>query len=42
MRRLKLGRRNGVIAQVLEDVNEGDRVVVHSADRIVEGVRIAP
>ena len=42
MRRLKLGRRNGVIAQVLEGAQEGDRVVVHPTDRIVEGVRIAP
>ena len=41
MPRLKLGRRNGVIAQVLEGVNEGERVVVHPTDRIVEGVRIA-
>lgn len=42
VRRLVLGRRNGVVAQVLEGLAEGERVVVHPTDRIVQGARIAP
>ncbi len=40
LRSVKLGRRNGVLAQVLEGISEGERVVVHPTDSVVDGVRV--
>lgn len=39
-RKVKLGRRNGTMAQVLSGLTRGDRVVVHPTDKVVEGVRV--
>lgn len=35
-----VGRRNGLRAQILEGVSEGDRVVVHPSDQVVDGVSV--
>lgn len=42
MRKVELGRRNGVEAQVVAGLSEGDAVVLHPSDRIEDGVRIEP
>jgi HlyD family secretion protein len=34
------GRRNGLHAEILEGVEEGDRVVIHPSDKVVDGVRV--
>ena len=39
-RKVKLGRRNGTMAQVLSGLTRGERVVVHPTDKVVEGVRV--
>ena len=40
MRQVSLGRRNGLVAQVLGGLVAGDRVVIHPSDRVVEGLRV--
>ena len=40
LRKVKVGQRNGLIAQILEGVKEGDVVVNHPSDEISNGVRI--
>ena len=40
MREVKVGQRNGLIAQILEGVKEGDVVVNHPSDEVANGVRI--
>lgn len=40
LRHVSLGRRNGLVAQVLGGLVDGDRVVVHPSDRVVEGLRV--
>jgi HlyD family secretion protein len=37
---VKVGQRNGLIAQILEGVKEGDVVVNHPSDEVEDGVRI--
>lgn len=37
-----IGRRNPLEAQVTEGLEEGDRVVVHPSDRVVDGVSVTP
>jgi HlyD family secretion protein len=37
-----IGERNERMAQVLDGLSEGDRVIVHPGDKVVDGVRIAP
>jgi len=37
---VKVGQRNGLIAQILEGVKEGDVVVNHPSDEVSDGVRI--
>ena len=39
-RDVKVGQRNGLIAQILEGVKEGDVVVNHPSDEVEDGVRI--
>lgn len=39
-RRVEIGRRSGLAAQVLAGVAEGERVVVHPDDRLHDGVRV--
>jgi HlyD family secretion protein len=41
-RSVKIGHNNGLEAEVLEGLAEGDRVVVHPGDKIKDGVAIAP
>lgn len=40
LRRVKLGRRNGDVAEVLEGLAEGDTVVLHPSEKVVEGARV--
>lgn len=39
---VKLGLQNGLEAEVLQGLNEGDLVVTHPGDNITDGVKIAP
>ena len=39
--RVDVGQRNGLRAQVLSGLNEGDRVIVHPDDRVRDGVAVA-
>ncbi|MCG7980679.1 MAG: efflux RND transporter periplasmic adaptor subunit, partial [Candidatus Thiodiazotropha endolucinida] len=39
-RRVTLGKRTGLEAEVLSGLSDGERVVVHPGDRIAEGVDI--
>jgi len=41
-RRVKVGHNNGLEAEVLDGLKEGDEVVVHPGDKIKEGVAIVP
>lgn len=41
-RSVQIGRNNGLEAQVLGGLDEGDRVVLHPSDKIYDGVMIAP
>jgi HlyD family secretion protein len=41
LRRVEIGRRNDVAAEVVDGVEERERVVLYPSDRIVDGVRIA-
>lgn len=40
-RRLQVGQRSGLQAQVLAGIREGEKVIVHPDDRIRDGVRVA-
>jgi HlyD family secretion protein len=40
LRKVKVGQRNGLIAQILNGVKEGDVVVNHPSDEVSNGVRI--
>ncbi|BBI98493.1 membrane protein [Ferrigenium kumadai] len=40
-RRMEIGQRNGLNAQVISGVNAGEQVIVHPDDRVREGVRVA-
>lgn len=42
LRRLRIGRRNGIEVEVLDGLREGARIVLHPGERITEGVRIEP
>lgn len=42
LRRVKLGERSDLAAQVLDGLQAGDRVIVHPADSIRDGTRVAP
>ncbi|MBT8428540.1 MAG: efflux RND transporter periplasmic adaptor subunit [Gammaproteobacteria bacterium] len=37
---VKIGQRTGLVAQILEGVEEGDKVVNHPSDEVAHGVRI--
>lgn len=39
-RTVQVGQRNGLSAQILSGINEGDRVIVHPDDRVRDGVRV--
>ena len=38
---VKLGQRTGLLAQILEGVKQGDKIVNHPSDEVSDGVRIA-
>lgn len=40
-RRVEIGQRNGLSAQVVSGINAGERVIVHPDDRVREGVSVA-
>jgi HlyD family secretion protein len=42
VRTVELGQRNGLEAQVLSGLEAGERVVVHPADTLEDGGRVAP
>jgi len=42
LRHVTLGRRNKLEAQILDGVQEGERIVLHPSDRVQTGVRITP
>lgn len=39
-RRVEIGQRNGLSAQVISGINAGEQVIVHPDDRVREGVRV--
>ncbi|MBA6287520.1 efflux RND transporter periplasmic adaptor subunit [Colwellia sp. MB3u-4] len=39
-REVKIGQRNGLIAQILEGVNDGERVINHPSDEVDDGKRV--
>ena len=41
LRPLRIGQRNGTAAEVVDGLKAGDRVVVHPADSVSDGVRVA-
>jgi HlyD family secretion protein len=41
LRRVTLGQRNGIEAEITVGLQDGERVVLHPSDRVVDGVRIA-
>ena len=41
LRRIEIGRRNALAAEVLRGLEEGDRVVLHPSDAIADGVAVA-
>ena len=38
--KVKVGRQNGLEAEILEGLAEGDQVVLHPSDQIEDGVKI--
>ena len=40
LRAVKVGQRNGLVAQILDGLNEGDQVINHPSDEVEDGVRI--
>jgi HlyD family secretion protein len=40
-RGVHVGQRNGLSAQILSGINEGDQVIVHPDDQVRDGVRVA-
>lgn len=40
LQKVKVGRQNGLEAEILEGLDEGDRVVVHPSDQVEDGVAV--
>ena len=40
LREVKVGRRNGLEAQILDGLKAGDQVIAHPDEKIVEGIRV--
>ena len=40
LRRVEIGRDNGLEAEVVKGLEAGERVVLHPSDRVSEGVRL--
>jgi HlyD family secretion protein len=41
LRSVRIGRRNGTDAEVLEGLREGERVVLYPTDTVEDGARVA-
>jgi HlyD family secretion protein len=41
LRHVETGQRDGVIAEITDGLKNGDRVIAHPSDRVIDGVRIA-
>lgn len=41
-REVKIGRSNGVAAEVLDGIREGEQVVVYPGDKVADGTRVRP
>src|SRR5210317_138753 len=41
LRYVETGQRDGVIAEITDGLESGDRVIAHPSDRVIDGVRIA-
>lgn len=42
LRQVEIGHRNGVAAELQRGAQAGDRVIVHPADQVMDGVRVVP
>ncbi len=42
LRQVGIGRQGGLVAEVVEGLEEGDQVILHPGDSIVEGLRVKP
>lgn len=40
LRQVEIGRQGGLVAEVMEGLEEGDQVILHPGDSIVEGLRV--
>jgi HlyD family secretion protein len=40
MRPVKVGKKNGLAAEVIDGLAEGDTVVVHPSDKVTNGVEV--
>ena len=40
LRPVKVGKKNGLAAEVVEGLSENDRVVVHPGDKVADGVAV--
>jgi HlyD family secretion protein len=40
LRKVEIGRRGGVVAEVVNGLEEGDQVILHPGDSVVEGLRV--
>ncbi len=41
LREVIVGHRNGMVAEITRGLSNGDRVVLHPSNRVIDGVRIA-
>jgi HlyD family secretion protein len=39
---VRIGHNNGLDAEVLDGLKDGDRVVLHPSDRVTDGVAVRP
>ena len=37
---MKVGRRNGLEAEIVEGLEAGERVIMHPGDQVTDGVRV--
>ena len=42
LRTVEIGRQGSLVAEILDGLEEGDRVLLHPGDSIIEGSRVAP
>ena len=41
LRHVETGQKNGIVAEIREGVEAGEKVVAHPSDRVSDGIRIA-